>query len=218
MGRDPLRRALMFEFPRFATDDPRHAVELVRAHPFALVVSSVDGVPVGTNVPVIEQGRVDATFVGTTLLGHMAKANPHWRGFEGSPPVLVVFGGPHGYVSPTAYATDPAVPTWNYAAVHLTGTVELITDPGATLAVVEATVRAMESTRTPAWCPSARSRERFAQILPGVVAFRIHVTAERSLFKLSQDIDAERRGRVQDELRSTGNVPLADLMEEVNSA
>lgn len=208
----------MFEFPRFATDDPRHAVELVRAHPFALVVSSVDGVPVGTNVPVIEQGRVDATFVGTTLLGHMAKANPHWRGFEGSPPVLVVFGGPHGYVSPTAYATDPAVPTWNYAAVHLTGTVELITDPGATLAVVEATVRAMESTRTPAWCPSARSRERFAQILPGVVAFRIHVTAERSLFKLSQDIDAERRGRVQDELRSTGNVPLADLMEEVNSA
>jgi transcriptional regulator len=227
----------MFEFPRFATDDPRHAVELVRAHPFALVVSTVDGAPVGTHVPVIEQGQVDTTFVGTTLLGHMAKVNPHWRGFEGSPPVLVVFGGPHGYVSPTAYATDPAVPTWNYAAVHLTGTVELITDPGATLAVVPmhfwrvnaaprrrpardglATVRAMESTRTPAWCPSARSRERFAQILPGVVAFRIHVTGERSLFKLSQDIDAERRGRVQDELRSTGNVPLADLMEEVNSA
>jgi transcriptional regulator len=208
----------MFAFPRFATDDPRHAVELVRAHPFALVVSTVDGVPVGTHVPVIEQSPVGSTFVGTTLLGHMAKVNQHWRGFEGSPPVLVVFGGPHGYVSPTAYATDPAVPTWNYAAVHLTGTVELITDSDATLAVVEATVRALESTRTPAWCPSARSHERFAQILPGVVAFRIHVTGERSLFKLSQDIDAERRGRVQDELRSTGNVPLADLMEEVNSA
>jgi len=208
----------VFEFPRFATDDPRHAVDLVRAHPFALVVSATDGVPVATHVPVIESAPVDTTFVGTTLLSHMARVNPHWRGFEGSPQVLVVFGGPHGYVSPTAYATDPAVPTWNYAAVHLTGTVELITDPDGTLEVVEATVRAMESARTPAWCPSARSRERFAQILPGVAAFRIHVSAQRSLFKLSQDIDADRRGRVQDEFRDNNHAALAKLMEQVNPA
>lgn len=206
----------MFEFPRFAADS-RHAVELVRAHPFAMIVSATGGVPVATHVPVIEESPVDTTFVGTTLLSHMAKVNPHWREFEGSPQVLVVFGGPNGYVSPTAYATDPAVPTWNYAAVHLTGTVELIGDPDGTLGVVEATVRAMESTRAPAWCPSARSRERFAQILPGVVAFRIHVGAEQSLFKLSQDIDAERRGRVQDEFRDR-NESLAELMEQVNPA
>jgi transcriptional regulator len=207
----------MFEFPRFAAD-PRHTVELVRAHPFAMIVSATGAVPVATHVPVIEEIPVDTTIVGTTLLSHMAKVNPHWREFEGSPQVLVVFGGPHGYVSPTAYATDPAVPTWNYAAVHLTGTVELVTDPDATLGVVEATVRAMESTRTPAWCPSARSRERFAQILPGVVAFRIRVASEQSLFKLSQDIDAERRGRVQDEFRADRNVALAELMEGINPA
>jgi transcriptional regulator len=206
----------MFEFPRFATDDPRHAVELVRAHPFALVVSAADGVPVATHVPVIEESRVDTTFVGATLLSHMARVNPHWREFEPSPQVLVVFSGPHGYVSPTVYAADPAVPTWNYAAVHLTGTVELITDPDGTLGVVEATVRAMESTRTPAWCPSVRSSERFAQILPGVVVFRIHIVGEQRLFKLSQDIDAERRGRVQDEFRAAHNAPLAELMEGIN--
>jgi transcriptional regulator len=208
----------MFEFPRFATDDPRHAVELVRAHPFAMVVSATGGVPVATHVPVIEESPVETSFVGATLLSHMATVNPHWREFEGSPQVLVVFGGPHGYVSPTTYATDPAVPTWNYAAVHLSGTVELITDPDGTLGVVEATVRAMESARTPVWCPSGRSRERFAQILPGVVAFRVHVTGEQSLFKLSQDIDAERRVRVQDEFRAGRNAPLAELMEEVNPA
>jgi transcriptional regulator len=207
----------MFEFPRFATGDPRHAVELVRTHPFAMIVSATGDVPVATHVPVIESTPVDNTFVGTTLLSHMAKVNPHWRGFEASPQVLVVFGGPHGYVSPTAYATDPAVPTWNYAAVHLTGTAELIRDPDGALDVVEATVRAMESARTPAWCPSARSRERFAQILPGVVAFRIHVSAEQCLFKLSQDIDADRRGRVQEEFRDR-NGALAELMEQVNPA
>ena len=127
---------MMFEFPRFATTDPRHAVELVRAHPFALVVSETNGVPVATHVPVIEESPVDTSFVGATLLSHMARVNPHWREFEPSPRVLVVFSGPHGYVSPTVYATDPAVPTWNYAAVHLTGTVELITDPDGTLGVV----------------------------------------------------------------------------------
>jgi transcriptional regulator len=74
-----------------------------------------------------------------------------------------------------------------------------------------------ESARTPAWCPSARSRERFAQILPGVAAFRIHVSTQRSLFKLSQDIDADRRGRVQDEFRDN-NAALAELMEQVNPA
>jgi transcriptional regulator len=66
--------------------------------------------------------------------------------------------------------------------------------------------------------PAARSRERFAQLLPGVAAFRIRVFAEQSLFKLSQDIDADRRGRVQKEFRSNRNVPLAELMEGVDPA
>jgi predicted FMN-binding regulatory protein PaiB len=74
----------MFEFPRFATDDPRHAVQLVRDHPFAMIVSATGGVPVATHVPVIEESPVDTTFVGATLLSHMARVNPHWRGFEGA--------------------------------------------------------------------------------------------------------------------------------------
>jgi len=208
----------MFEFPRFATTDPRHAVDLVWAHPFAMVVSAEGGVPVATHLSVIEESPVDTTFVGATLLGHMARVNPHWRGFAAAPQVLTVFHGPSGYVSPTVYGTDPAVPTWNYAAVHLTGRVELIIDSDATLAVVEATVRALESARIPQWCPGARSRERFAEILPGVVAFRIHVTAKQSLFKLSQDGDADRRVRVRDAFRAgpDRNAGLADLMGRVS--
>lgn len=193
----------MHVFPRYAAEDPARAAELIRRNPFALVVSTVDGVPCATHVPVIPEGD------GATLVGHMARANPHWRSFESAPDVLVVFSGPHGYVSPTVYATDPAVPTWDYAAVHVTGRVELIEDA---MDVVERTVEALESLRSPSWEPTPASRERFAALLPGVVAFRVHVHTEKSMFKLSQDIDAERYARVRASF-AADNPGLADLMD-----
>ncbi|MEU6784824.1 FMN-binding negative transcriptional regulator [Nonomuraea angiospora] len=196
----------MHVFPRYAAKDPAQAVELVRRNPFALVVSTVDGVPVATHVPVILE---DGALEGGALLGHMARANPHWRSFESSPEVLVVFSSAHGYVSPTVYATDPAVPTWDYAAVHVTGRVELIDDA---LDVVERTVTALESLRSPSWEPTPASRERFAALVPGVVAFRVHVHTEKSMFKLSQDIDAERYARVRASFAAE-NPRLADLMD-----
>jgi transcriptional regulator len=101
------------------------------------------------------------------------------------------------------------VPTWDYAAVHLTGRVELIDD---TLEVVERTVAALESLRDPAWEPTPASRDRFTALLPGVVAFRVHVRTEQSMFKLSQDIGAERYDRVRDAFAAE-NPRLADLMD-----
>ncbi|AQZ65354.1 Transcriptional regulator [[Actinomadura] parvosata subsp. kistnae] len=191
----------MWTAPRYAAQDPAQEAELIRRNPFALVVSTVDGVPVATHAPVLpgEEG---------TLVGHMARANPQWRSFESSPDVLVVFSGPHGYVSPTVYGTDPAVPTWDYAAVHVTGRVELIDDA---LEVVERTVAAAESLRSPSWEPTPASRERFRALLPGVVAFRVRVRTQQSVFKLSQDIDAERYARVRASA-AADNPRLAELM------
>lgn len=64
------------------------------------------------------------------LYGHFARANPQWKQLEGQR-VLVIFNGPHAYISPTWYANKPAVPTWNYAAVHCYGTVELLSENDA---------------------------------------------------------------------------------------
>jgi transcriptional regulator len=196
----------MHIFSPYVAAGPEQVARLVRENPFALVVSAVDGVPVATHVPVILEGD---TVAGGTLLGHLARANPHWRSWESSPDVLVVFSGPHGYVSPTVYGTDPAVPTWDYAAVHVTGRVEIIDDA---LDVVERTVEALESPRTPSWEPTPASRDRFAALAPAVVAFRVHVRTEQSMFKLSQDIDADRYARVRDSF-AAGTPRLADLMD-----
>jgi|SRR5690606_30920320 transcriptional regulator len=199
----------MFTFPRFAAEDPALVDALVRENPFALVVTAAGGPPVATHVPVVLEGE---TVEGGTLLGHLARVNPHWRSWENGTDVLVVFSGPHGYVSPTVYATDPSVPTWDYAAVHVTGTLELLGDDSETLGVVERTVTALESLRTPSWEPTPASRERFRTLLPGVVAFRVRVRAVQSLFKLSQDQDEERYGRVR-AWAAAENPRLADLMD-----
>ncbi|GAA2421460.1 protease synthase/sporulation negative transcriptional regulator PaiB [Actinomadura vinacea] len=210
----------MYAFPRFATGDPRHAVDLVRDNPFALIVSVAGGVPVATHAPVIIEDPASAatSFAGTTLLGHMARVNPQWRTLEAAPEILVVFSGPHGYVSPAMHGADPSVPTWNYAAVHLTGRAELITDPDGVLDVVERTVRTVEAPRTPEWRPSPESRRTFRGILQGVAAFRLHVRHEQSLFKLSQDQDDGLRGRVWDAFAAgaDANPDLADLMSRVD--
>jgi transcriptional regulator len=196
------------EFERYAAPSPAYEVDLVRRNPFALVVSvTADGPPVASHVPVVlprgEHDRLD----GVTLLGHLARVNPQWRSFGSE--VLVVFSGPHGYVSPTAYGYTPAVPTWDYAAVHVTGTVELIDDREAALGVVEDTVRAVEALRDPPWDPTS-SRERFASLVDGIVAFRLHVRTVRSNFKLSQDMPSD----VRDRVRHHHNDAVANLMVE----
>ncbi|MET8865144.1 FMN-binding negative transcriptional regulator [Nonomuraea sp. NPDC004580] len=198
----------MHVFPRYQADDPAQVTELVRRNPFALVVSADGGgAPTATHVPVILEGD---TLEDGTLLGHLARANPHWRSWGPGTEVLVVFTGPHGYVSPTVYGTDPAVPTWDYAAVHVTGRVELLDDA---MEVVERTVTAAESLREPSWEPTPASRERFRALLPGVVAFRVHVRSVQAMFKLSQDIDAERYERVRADF-AADNPRLADLMDK----
>lgn len=202
----------MHEFERYAAPSPAYEVELVRRNPFALVVSAtVDGPPVASHVPVVLPRGQHDRLGGVTLLGHLARANPQWRGFAAHPELLLVFSGPHGYVSPTAYGYTPAVPTWDYAAVHVTGTVELIDDRDAALGVVEHTVRAVEALRDPSW-DSTSSREKFAALIDGVVAFRVRVRTVHSNFKLSQDMPDDVRDRVRDDLRRHGDGAVAEMM------
>src|SRR5689334_13439224 len=110
----------MYTPSAFRIDDPDLIRAIVRGNPFATLVSVVDGEPVATHIPVLlaEENGQDV------LVTHMAKANPQWKGFEGR--VLLIFAGPHGYVSPAWYETTPNVPTWNYVALHAYGVPEMV--------------------------------------------------------------------------------------------
>jgi transcriptional regulator len=110
--------------------------DFIRQFGFALLLSEDLQV---THLPMIlvaEEGNAGV------LYAHMARANPHWQSLDRQK-VKVVFNGPHAYISPSWYATGPAVPTWNYVAVHVSGHASLLDDE-QTLAAVHALVKQYE--------------------------------------------------------------------------
>ena len=106
----------------FAEKDLHEAAVLVREFGFATLVSIVDGLPWATHIPLelVIDGEGE-----WKLYGHMAKANPQWRNFEGQQDVMAIFMGPHSYVSPSWY-DHKNVPTWNYKAVHIYGKASIL--------------------------------------------------------------------------------------------
>ncbi|MCL1065571.1 FMN-binding negative transcriptional regulator [Shewanella olleyana] len=124
-----------------------------------------------------------------TLYGHLAKANSHWKSMD-CEPILAVFSGPHGYISPTWYDSFPAVPTWNYAAVHIKGEVSL-TDEETTLQVLTDTIDKYESGLLSPLNNSASEHgfipaEYKAKLSKAIIGFKISITSIEGKLKLGQ--------------------------------
>lgn len=204
----------MHTFDEYAPTSDAQLIGLIRAHPFALVVSSGADGPVASHVPVIPDPSGDDGPGGLTLWGHMARVNPQWREFSSGRPVLVVFQGAHSYVSAALYERTPAVPTWNYSAVHVTAVPTVITDPATTLDVLTATVAAAEAQHGTAWDMTA-SVGHFTRIMSGVVAFTLHVTAVQGVLKLSQDKPDVLWERVHAGLSGNGDTGSAQVAADM---
>src|SRR5512146_621475 len=93
------------------------ALAFMRANPFTILVSNTTEGPFATHLPLVIRKNGNELI----LRGHVAKANPHWQHLEAEPRCLVIFHGPHSYISPTNYNARENVPTWNYGAVHVYG-------------------------------------------------------------------------------------------------
>lgn len=182
----------MYMPPAFAETDRQILHELMRENAFALLTSSTaDGV-VATHLPVVLETGGDGP---DTLCGHMAKANPHWRALDANPRALIVFWGPHAYVSPSWYEAGPAVPTWNYAAVHAYGEVSLVTDAAALDAIVAGLTATYEGDGPSAWRYDSLPADYKTRQIKGIVGFRMKIERLEGKLKLSQNRpqgDAER--------------------------
>lgn len=178
----------MYSPPYNRVEDRRELVEFMRANSFALVVTATGGVPQGSHLPV----TVADAPTGLVIHSHMAKPNAQWQEFF-EDEVLVVFSGPHAYVSPRWYEATERVPTWNYAAVHAYGKVRVITDK----ADKHASQRRLVAELDPEWLPKfdALRAEYLDRMLDGIVTFEVAVTRLETRWKLSQN-----RGRREQEL------------------
>jgi transcriptional regulator len=156
---------------------------LMHDHPFATVVTPLVPEPLISHLPLL---LVPGCEPHGTLIGHMARANPHWREATRAESIAI-FQGPHAYVSPSWY-TEPskAVPTWNYAVVHACGTLEIIEDAAQTRRVLEALVHRFEANRESPWTFGMTERQRDA-LVGAIVGFRMRIRRLTGKFKLSQN-------------------------------
>jgi transcriptional regulator len=139
---------------------------------------------------------------------HMARPNGQWQAFDGSE-VLIIFTGPHAYISPRWYEDKERVPTWNYTAVHLYGVPELIDD----LKTKHAGMRNLVAAMDPQWLPQfdALSPQYVGRMLGGIVNFKIPITRIDTRWKLSQNRGRREMELIAAELRKQGESALAEL-------
>lgn len=178
----------------FAVADRGRLHAFMRRYSFALLTSHDAQGLMASHLPLL----LDET-VGEwgQLRGHMARANPHWRRVEGE--VMVIFPGPHAYVSPRWYVEEGLVPTWNYVTVHAYGTFHLVEERESLLQLLRETVSLYESGAPEPWTLD-ESADYVKPLLASIVGFRIELTRLEGKWKLNQNHPEERRQRVAREL------------------
>jgi transcriptional regulator len=156
------------------------ALKAIAAWPLATLVT--DGL-VATHLPMLLDGDV--------LVGHIARANPHWQQAPDGTKALAVFSGPSAYVSPGFYATKRehgrVVPTWNYVAIHVHGHIAWIDDPVQKRIIVRDLTDRFEAAEAKPWSIDDAPDSYVDAMLRGIVGVRLHVERIESQFKLSQN-------------------------------
>lgn len=184
----------------FAENDVTKLHDFIEQNSFGLLVSQVNGLPFASHLPFLldrhegSQGR---------LVGHMARTNPQWVEVGGQT-TLVIFSGPHAYISPTWYEAEQVVPTWNYVSVHAYGNVQVIEDEASLLDIVQRSVRVYERSMPQPWSFDGSSTF-VKRLLAQIIGFRIEIGKLEGKWKLNQNHPVERRRKVVGALQEQGD-------------
>lgn len=166
-------------------EDEEKAFGMIDRHGFATVVTDGEGGPWASHVPMLLDRRA------RELRGHLARANGQWRRFGEGREVLSIFHGPHGYISPTWYAVGSAVPTWNYAVVHVYGVARIEEDPEVVRGILAATAAQYEGGRERPWGMEALPGEMLDAMVRAIVGFSVAITRIETKFKLGANRSGE---------------------------
>lgn len=221
--------------PDYAVDDAALTAfvkDLIRENPWCTFVSHVpDESPAGrhslvaSHYPVLLEedvfpDRESSADEGIVLVSHVGRPDEQKHQL-GQHQMLAITQGPHGYISPGWYGYRPNVPTWNFAAAHLSGTPEILPD-AQNLAVLERLVEHFESVLPdPHLLHATDENSEYAhRIVRGTVGFRMRIEHIEAKEKMNQDKPAESVRTIIDQLRGSGpyaNSVLADRVERVNA-
>jgi len=191
--------------PRYnQLEDRAELIAFMRANNFPVLVTGLGGALHASHLPAMVHERG-----GEIVLDmHMARNNPQWQEFFDEE-AMVIFSGPHAYISPRWYENKERVPTWNYAAVHVYGIPQLVTEREAKYASQRRLVASLD----PQWLPQfdALPEKYVSGMLEGIVNFEIPAARVETRWKLSQNRGRREMELIAAELESLGESALAEL-------
>jgi transcriptional regulator len=186
----------MYQPDHFRTDDIAIMHALMRAHPFAALISHGTGGLFATHLPTVLVAEGSHGVVEC----HLARANPHWKDLAAGEEALMLFSGTQGYITPNWYATkaetQKVVPTWNYAVVHAYGRPRMIQDKDWLRAHVAQLTDQQERTEPRPWALSDAPDSYVEVMLRGIVGFRFEIGRLEGKWKMSQNREEKDRAGV----------------------
>jgi transcriptional regulator len=192
----------------FKINDENVIFNLIEENSFATLISQHNGEPYASHLPFVLNKDERA------LYGHFARANGQWKDIE-KQQVLVIFQGPHCYISPSWYETKDAVPTWNYVAAHVYGEMEILENEAEVFDSLQQMVKKYENPNSSYQLDDVDS-SYVEGLSKGIVGFKINITRMEGKAKLSQNHSVERQELVIQQLEKASvenNKKIADLMK-----
>jgi len=191
---------------------------IVRDHPLGMLVThsarglDADHIPFELDATRGEFG---------TLTAHVARANPLWTQIPDGAPVMVVFRGVQGYVSPNWYPskheTHQQVPTWNYEVVHVHGVLRIVEDEKFLRGVLGRLTRKHESTEPKPWKMADAPRDYMERMLTMIGGIEVEVLRVEGKRKLSQNREARDVDGVVQALQARGDEDLSSAVTAARS-
>ena len=202
----------MYTPTSFVENDLKTLHDFMDQNSFATLISNDDQESFASHLPLlIERER------GTqgVLTGHFSRANPHWQMANGQR-VLIIFHGPHAYISPGWVQSTTMVPTWNYLAVHAYGVLRIVDEPNQVKDILTRMVGKYESRREQPWSMELADDGFIDNLTSAIVGFEVEIDRLEGKWKLSQNHPAERREQIISGLLNTArhdNIQVAGLMK-----
>ena len=195
----------------YKVTDVNEIEQFIQMNSFATLVTTKQGKPIATHLPLMFNKKGEDCY----LTGHMAYGNPQWRTFETSEDVLVMFQGPHAYISSSWYEQEN-VPTWNYQSVHIYGHATILEKEELVEDLTKLLVK-YESNREHPILWESLSPELLEKEMKGIVGFKIKIGEIQAAYKLSQNRNEADFINIIDQLKNEetpNSKQMAQLMEK----
>ena len=198
----------MYIHPLNRWENDAEVFSFIQKNAFATLVTQIDSKPWATHLPFVLDHNSDGQNI---LTGHIAKANPQWKNLTKEQEVLVIFQGPHAYISSSWY-THENVPTWNYLAVHVYGKIRLI-EGEKLIDHLSKLVNTYEQGRPNRISVETMTREYVRKQINGLIGFEIIINEVHGSRKLSQNRDEINHQNIVRNL-SESNLPMDQQVAE----